>query len=747
MTALRSVAAPGVLALALGTGTLPSAPGGDPWSEQPWSARVIDAARGGRTAVADVNGDGRPDVVLHEWRSKQGEDGSLAWYDGRTGERHLIRRDQYFGDAIVARDLDGDGDVDVVAPTGSYGRGDLVIHEQVAGEWLVRARLRVDRKAEIKDLECVDLDHDGRLDLVARGKEATVLLFQDARDGWTERRLETRPREGLALGDLDGDGDEDLVLNGFWLETPQDPRAGEYVEHTIDPAWYTDDTGKWQDFSVMVGTGDLDGDGRLDVVIGQSEKPGVEVCWYGRGEGDDWTRTSLGVCDWCHSLAVDDFDADGWPDVLVGETKRNERAVLRVLRNRGAARRFERRDLPIGPSYRATVADADGDGDLDVVQSASWVDGPLRVLENPLRPVGVGPWRRHELASLPARAPFVDAADVDGDGDLDLVAGAHWYVNPGRMDAAWTKRAIGAPMGSAAIVRDLDGDGAVDVFGTRGVGSQAERRLVFARGVGDGNFEVRADLPAGPPSDFLQGRAAVRGSNGWELLLSWHSGEGGVQRVRVPEDVMGGTWSTDEASKVTLNEDIALADVDGDGDLDALLGTRWLRRDGESYTPFELGSVDDLEPTRGGSVATDRLALADLDGDGRLDLIAGCEAAQEILWFAPPADPTGPWTRRVIARVPGEGYSLGAGDVDLDGDPDIVIGEHRAGPNRVFVLENASGDGARFVAHVADDGRGEIDHHDGTLPVDLDGDGDLDIVSIGWTHPTLWVIENLAIDG
>ena len=89
---------------------------------------------------------------------------------------------------------------------------------------------------------------------------------------------------------------------------------------------------------------------------------------------------------------------------------------------------------------------------------------------------------------------------------------------------------------------------------------------------------------------------------------------------------------------------------------------------------------------------------------------------------------------------------MDAADLDLDGDVDVVLGEHRGKPNRVLIYENRRR-GDAWRVHVIDAGDPKtIDHHDGTQIVDLDGDGDLDLISVGWYNPKIWFYENKARD-
>lgn len=126
------------------------------------------------------------------------------------------------------------------------------------------------------------------------------------------------------------------------------------------------------------------------------------------------------------------------------------------------------------------------------------------------------------------------------------------------------------------------------------------------------------------------------------------------------------------------------------------------------------------------------------------DVVIGCEHAAYLVWGEQGSDPTGLWSEHVISRDGGFYMSLDVADVDGDQDPDIVVGEHSrrgADEGRVLVFENQN-NGRSWQPHVIDSG---LEHHDGTRFADLDQDGDLDIVSIGWNHGKTVVYENLAL--
>ncbi|WP_287205227.1 VCBS repeat-containing protein [Mesorhizobium sp.] len=149
----------------------------------------------------------------------------------------------------------------------------------------------------------------------------------------------------------------------------------------------------------------------------------------------------------------------------------------------------------------------------------------------------------------------------------------------------------------------------------------------------------------------------------------------------------------------------------GDGSVD------WRRRD--------VANVPNM-------VYPDRVSVADLDADGRTDIVVSEENGQadhaKAYWWRNPGDLRPNWEQQEITSR-GSLNSLSVADMNDDGRPDLVMGEHR-GALRLSLWRNLGG--GRFIEQLVDEG---VESHLGARTVDLDGDGDREIVSIGWDAP------------
>jgi hypothetical protein len=342
--------------------------------------------------VGDIDGDGDNDLVaiqegdttLQVFRAPSWTRATLLTF---TGAFRYPRADDF-----KLADLDGDGDLDAVTRLGnapsSDGAGLAVWCENLGGGSNFTQHLIGQSLEYVKDIVVADFDRDRRLDVAMRMDSRTQLWLQEAGGRWTEVRLVHPPHEGLEAGDLDLDGDPDLILNGFWFPTPNTPAAARlaanYSNTTIDAAWFKQ-TGDWTANSCKVVVGDFDDDGTNDVAFSQSERAGYAVAWYRsaspNGAGP-WTKQTVAVVDYCHTLQAADWDLDGDVDLLVGGMTQSKHRGLKLLLNSGAGKNWTEYVIQTEGSYSAETGDLDNDGDLDIVGIRNWNSAPTYLYRN-----------------------------------------------------------------------------------------------------------------------------------------------------------------------------------------------------------------------------------------------------------------------------------------------------------------------------------------------------------------------------
>jgi plastocyanin len=328
-------------------------------------------------AVGDVDNDGDLDLIAGNYG---GTTASVRLNTGNgtfsTGQEMLV------GDTptdIAVGDVDGDGDLDLVITTANFsGTGVSVRLNSGNGTFTVGQNIVDGRTYRV---ELGDVDGDGDLDMLTLSLGNTVSVRLNNGNGTFSNSSQVNVGNGpfdLVIGDVDGDGDLDLL-------TANDNTNTVSVRLNNGAGTFSGD----QD--VVVGTnptnivlGDLDGDGDLDFVTANQASNTITVR-LNTGSGtfsNGQSMALLGVT----SLAVADVDSDGDLDLLVTNVSINYSSnynMVNVRLNDGSGTFSGGQDLLVGSSPRSIVpADVDNDGDLDLLTANYTYNGTVSVRLN-----------------------------------------------------------------------------------------------------------------------------------------------------------------------------------------------------------------------------------------------------------------------------------------------------------------------------------------------------------------------------
>jgi len=326
----------------------------------------------GAMVVADFDGDGRPELATG---GKGGGFYHLYDLDPQTGRwsRHVITNALSPNVGAAATDLDGDGRPEIVC--GEWGDRLLWLTPPAGGGldgWAVHVVARGLKNPH--DVLAADIDGDGRDEIIVREKDGPLHLYRPGADPaspWDKQIIaELLPGDGTTVASLSGRALE-IVTNAGWFENVRGD-GSQWRLHPLVP-----ESLRWHP-ETRIAVADLDGDGRPEVVITESEIARARLAILTRAAaGQAWDAQVLLDADLdlraLHSLQLADLDGDGELEIFTAEMENGKSDGVSsrprwwcLDRERlGTWSRHVLLDANLG-THSAVVADFNGDGRLDI---------------------------------------------------------------------------------------------------------------------------------------------------------------------------------------------------------------------------------------------------------------------------------------------------------------------------------------------------------------------------------------------
>ncbi len=578
-----------------------------------------------------------------------------------------------------------------------------------------------------------DVDGDGDADAVLTTAEEAQLLRNQGTGSFVlvPGSLPAPPSDFAQpfLADVDGDGDLDLLLlgaSGQWLVNDG---TGTFAPHPVAlPA-----------FPPAASSGavaDFDGDGDVDLLVG-----GFSACRLlltgGSGAFVDASANLPAGPVSPHELLAGDVDGDGDVDVVIMPSSN----AARLYVNGGTGTfTFGPDPAPgsIASLARGRLGDVDGDSDLDLVVANILGD---RLLANDGSgnftevPGAIPPGQLVPNPAFPG-SRLLELSDLDGDGDLDLFTKT-WevalgpgvtlvYINAGNgtFSELFGASPVTRSTTSALAVTDVDGDGDPDAL----LANAFTSNLLY---LNDGTARF-TDVTHRAPEETDSAFDVVTGDLDGDGRLDVAQAGGASVEIFLSDGASGFVDGSAGLPFGVLGTTLALGDVDGDLDLDLVVGRRLtIGTGGQLFLLLNGGNAQFTDASAQlPNVPTlpNALALGDVDGDGDLDLYVANDTGLNDALYLNAGNGTFADASGQIPANSGTPSDVALGDVDGDGDLDALLSH--VGQNRLL-LNNGSGTFADATGQLPAD-------NDDTFAlelVDVDGDADLDVVFASYTAP------------
>jgi hypothetical protein len=635
--------------------------------------RVDYSVQASGFTVGDFNGDGKADVIVLD------ATGSIYWGNGDGTLQPPVSLNQNIGgySAAASGDLNGDGKLDLLLLTPNFGSGATmaVLLGNGDGTFQVPVTYSV---PVAPYLVLGDFNGDGKPDIAISGDSQVSVLINNG-NGTFKSPVNysfSGNIQAIAAADLNGDGKLDLVVPSGGTSATISVLLGNGDGTFGNPIEYTSNL--LSIYSTSIAVVDLNGDGKLDLALTNSESSANAVgIVLGNGDGTFRNPPLLYSTGLLPAAVVSlDANGDGKPDLAVaGGYGVASYFSLTALINQGDGTFPNPNSYPVLQfSYSAAVGDFNGDGHVDIATTSFTQTGEVSVLLGK----GDGTFQAHVDSSTEQSPTAIAAGDFNGDGSVDLV------VADSTPTAQLLSTLIGNGDGTfqnnisqtlpsilrSVAVGDFNGDGKLDVAAV----IDGTNAVSIFLGHGDGSFDAPVQYPTGP------------------MLLSppYHN--------------------------------VLVADFNGDGKLDLSAATDngiavLLGNGNGTFQPFTLvPSLLSYDP------GDELLALADMNGDGKADVV---KATQTGLINVALGNGDGTFQQAQAFQIPSilNTESAVVGDFNGDGKPDLAFASQSTD---VLTILFANGNGT-FNGHIEYSAPSVSNNVNFMLAADFNGDGALDM--------------------
>ena len=612
-----------------------------------------------------------------------------------------------------------------------------------------------------------DIDGDGKPDLAVAAYSNTVSVFRNTSTSGTITTSSFATKVdfttgntsiSVAIGDIDGDGKPDLAVTNYSSNT-----VSVFRNTSTSGSITTGSFAARVDFNTGTGPqgiaiGDIDGDGKQDLAVINYTSNTVSIFRNTSTSGSITTSSFAARVDFTtgagpFNVAIGDIDGDSKPDLAVTNSTSNTVSVFKNTSNSGSITTSSfatKVDLTTGTGpYGVVIGDIDGDGKPDLVVS-NITSNTLSILRNTI----TAPIPPTITSFSPTSGPIGTTVTITGTNfSTTTTNNIVWFgaVKATVTAATSTSLSVTLPIGATYQPISVTVNGSTDYssapFSVTFPSSQVIDATVFA---------TKVDFTPGT-SPYYAAIGDIDGDGKPDLVITNNASNtiSVFRNISSSGSIVAGSFATKVDFTTGTNPmGVTIGDIDGDGKPDLAVtngGSNTVsifRNTSTSGTITSSSLAAKVDFATGTSPSI--IAINDIDGDGKPDLVVTNNGSNTASVFRNTSTSgsitTGSFTAKVDFATGSAPFFVAIGDIDGDGKPDLVV--TNVSSNSASVFRNISTSGSITTSSFAS----KVDFITGNNPWgviigDLDGDGKYDLAVSNNNSSTISLFRNTSTSG